>query len=242
MFSTRSTSTSRAGTTRLGSSRRRGTAKAAPARGAARRQSDLKHPERNRPRPRREPGRSPVASAPARRPPGSPAPAHPSPPAGDPAWALPAARAVVAVTALALLVVAFAAHPLGDHFTESDFYEYAAGGRAIARGSVDFSRYGVIGPVYEFLLAIPTWLGIPAFAFARLLSIASITTMLIAWLAIVRRTLGGLAALVTVTLLAANPVLFRYGYSSTTDAPSLAFQSVAVAALLAGRGRAAPWV
>ena len=149
---------------------------------------------------------------------------------------------VVALATLALLVVAFAAHPLGDHFTETDFYEYAAGGRGIAHGSFDFSRYGVIGPVYEFLLAIPVWLGIPPFTFARLLSIASITTLLLAWLAIARRTLGGLPALVTVTLLAANPILFRYGYSSTTDAPALAFQSLALAALIAGRGRAAPWL
>jgi tetratricopeptide (TPR) repeat protein len=175
--------------------------------------------------------------------PAAPAPAPRVPPtAGDPAWAVPAARVVVALGTLALLIVAFAAHPLGDHFTESDFYEYAAGGRAIARGSVDFARYGVIGPVYEFLLAIPALLGIPAFTFARLLSVAAVTIFALAWLEIVRRRLGGLAALVMVTLLFANAVLFRYGYSSTTDVTALAFQAVSLWALLAGRGRAAPWV
>jgi 4-amino-4-deoxy-L-arabinose transferase-like glycosyltransferase len=173
----------------------------------------------------------------------SPAPAPRNPPsAGVPAWAVPAARVVVALGTLALLLVAFATHPLGDHFTESDFYEYAAGGRSLARGNIDFARYGVIGPVYEFLLAIPALLGIPAFTFARLLSVAAVTILSLAWLEIVRRSLGGLAALVTVTLLLANAVLFRYGYSSTTDVTALAFQAVSLFALLAWRGRAAPWV
>jgi len=175
-------------------------------------------------------------------------PRAPAPPprgpisAGDPAWAVPAARVVVALGTVALLFVAFATHPIGDHFTESDFYEYAAGGRSIARGNIDFARYGVIGPVYEFLLAIPALLGIPAFTFARLLSVAAVTILSLAWLEIVRRSLGGLAALVTVTLLLANAVLFRYGYSSTTDVVALAFQAVSLSALLAWRGRAAPWV
>ena len=178
--------------------------------------------------------------------PGAPAPPAPAPrgpiSAGDPAWAVPAARVVVGFGTLALLLVAFATHPIGDHFTESDFYEYAAGGRSLARGSIDFARYGVIGPVYEFLLAIPALLGIPAFTFARLLSVAGTAIVSLAWLEIVRCRLGGLAALVTVTLLFANAVLFRYGYSSTTDVTALAFQAVSLFALLAWRGRAAPWV
>jgi hypothetical protein len=58
----------------------------------------------------------------------------------------------------------------------------------------------------------------------------------------VRSRGGGIAALVTVALLVTNAVLFRYGYSSTTDAVALAFQAVSLWALLAWRGPAAPGV
>lgn len=143
---------------------------------------------------------------------------------------------------LALLGVAFAAHPIGDTFTESDFYDYAIGGRDLARGRVDFGRYGVIGPLYEWMMAVAALLRIPAFTFARLLSLAAATTTLLAWLAILRRRLGAPAALVGVSLLATNAVFFRYGYSSTTDMLAVALQAVSLFALLAGRGRAAVWI
>jgi tetratricopeptide (TPR) repeat protein len=186
-----------------------------------------KRPTRRRPGPR---AGSPLADTPR------------APHAWDPPWAVPAARIVATLGALALLLVAFAAHPIGDHFTESDFYEYAAGARGLAHGIVDFGRYGVIGPVYEFLLAIPAALGIPMFAFARLVSVAAVAILCLAWLEIVRSRGGGIAALVTVALLVTNAVLFRYGYSSTTDAVALAFQAVSLWALLAWRGPAAPGV
>lgn len=149
--------------------------------------------------------------------PNPPLPPRPRRTRTEPAWAVPTARVVAALAVAVLAIFAFAAHPIGDHFTESDFYEYVAGARGIARGAVDFGRYGVIGPVYEALLATSVWLGIPAFTFARLLSVASVAIVLFAWLEIVRRRVGGLAALVAVALLACNAVLFRYGYSATTD-------------------------
>ncbi len=186
-------------------------------------------PRQNPKRPDRDSrARKPAASAPTWNP--------------DPTWALPAALGVVALATLALLVVGFAWHPIGDHFTESDFYNYATGGRLIARGVVDFGRWSVIGPVYECLMAVPALLGVSAFGFAKALSVACAAVVMLAWLAIVRRRAGGLAALVTVTLLGANAVFFRYGYSSTTDVPAVALQAVALWALLAWRHRAAPWV
>jgi tetratricopeptide (TPR) repeat protein len=175
------------------------------------------------------------------------APRPPSIPRGSRAiahspWALPAARGVVALAAIALGVVAFAAHPIGDHFTESDFYDYALGGRGITRGHLDFSRYGVIGPVYELLMSVPALLGLSSFAFARALSVAAATATLGCWLEILRRRLGDVAGLVGVALLAVNPVFFRYGYSATTDMTAIAFQAASLYALLASRSTRAPWI
>jgi multisubunit Na+/H+ antiporter MnhB subunit len=57
--------------------------------------------------------------------------------------------------ALALLVVIFGFHRIGDYFTETDFYgAYAGGARLIQAGHLDVSRYGVVGPVYELTLAL----------------------------------------------------------------------------------------
>lgn len=158
----------------------------------------------------------------------------------DPPWARPAADAVVVLAVLALATVAFGWHPIGDHFTESDFYAYAEGGRGIARGQLDFARYGVIGPCYELLMAVPALLGVRAFEFAKAVSVASAAIVLLAWRGIVQRHAGELSALIAVTLLSANPVFFRYAYSTTTDAPAVALQAASLWALLAWRHRWAP--
>jgi hypothetical protein len=156
-----------------------------------------------------------------------------------PEW-LPAA--IVAVAAAALVVVAFAFHPVGDYFTETDFYgEYAAGARAIQHGHLDWSRYGVIGPVYELTLAA---VGSPTgdlFTAARLISIGSAVAILavLAWAA--RRRCGVVAASWWVLLVAANASFFRYGYSACTDLLGAAFWTIAAAALLSSSSPRA-WV
>jgi hypothetical protein len=153
-------------------------------------------------------------------------------------WASPAAYAVIAAFAAALAFMIAGPHPVGDVFTESDFYgAYGLGARALQHGHIDPSRYGVVGPVYEVLLAV---LGLPArspdalFLVAELIALASMSAALVLWFRIVRARLGALAGLVATLLLASNAQLFRYGYAATTDAPALALQAGCLALLLAG--------
>ena len=156
------------------------------------------------------------------------------------AAARPLALAAVALVAAVLLAVVFRWHPVGDYFTESDFFDHALGGRLIAAGQVDVSRYAIAGPFYDFLLAIPAALGLPAFTFACLLAAGSAIATLLLWWSIVRHRAGDVAALATVVFLGANALFIRYGYSSTSDFPAVALQAASLHALLAGRGRWAP--
>jgi tetratricopeptide (TPR) repeat protein len=143
-----------------------------------------------------------------------------------------AAWAAAALTAMALAWIAFARHPVGDYFTESDFYGYVEGARLIRHGHVDFSRYSVVGPLYELLLAALSLVVRDAFRAGELISIVSATGVLLLWAAIVRRRAGDAAAFWTVLFIAANPVFLRYGYSATTDMLAVLLQSAAAWAVL----------
>ncbi len=140
--------------------------------------------------------------------------------------------AAAGLTALVLAWIAFALHPVGDYFTESDFYGYVEGARLIQHGHFDFSRYSVVGPLYELLLAGLSFVVRDAFRAGELISIASATGVLLLWAAIVRRRAGEVAALWTVLFIAANPVFLRYGYSATTDMLAVLLQSAAAWAVL----------
>jgi hypothetical protein len=147
-----------------------------------------------------------------------------------------AVHIALAAATVALAVVAFAFHPIGDYFTESDFYGgYAAGAREVQRGHIDWSRYGVYGPVYEMALAAVAALTRDLFVAARLISVASAVAILaaVAWLA--RRRWGSVSAFWLVLLVATNATFFRYGYSATTDMLGGALWTVAAVALLASR-------
>ncbi len=196
---------------------------------------------------RERPLRSPSASRPAAAAFAGPhpGPGGPSarPVAGDagPAWAGPAAWLVVAAFGVTLLTIAIAFHPVGDYYTESDFYGgYAAGARAIAHGIVDPSRYPVVGPGYEFTLALLGVTGADLFTIAKLLSVACATATLALWRVLLRRRAGGVAAFWVTALLASNPVLVRYGYSATTDMLGTFLASASVFVLLGTRGARAP--
>ncbi len=159
-------------------------------------------------------------------------------------WATPAAWAVIAIFAAALAAMIAGPHTVGDVFTESDFYgAYGSGARALQHGRVDPSRYGVVGPVYEVMLALVGFVVRDLFVAAELLALAAMSATLLLWFRIVRARAGALAGLVTVAVLAANAWVFRYGYAATTDAPALALQAGALALLLAGRAdtRRAAW-
>src|SRR5438128_4413883 len=66
----------------------------------------------------------------------------------------PAIWAIAGVLLTAWLAIVWGPHRIGDYWAESDFYGgYVEGARAILRGQLDPSRYSVVGPVYEIVLA-----------------------------------------------------------------------------------------
>jgi hypothetical protein len=144
------------------------------------------------------------------------------------------------VSLLALLYTGLRLHGVGDYFTESDFYGgYAEGARLIQRGHLDPRRYGVVGPLYELVLALVGSTVGDLFLAGRLISIAAAGGTLLLWWRLIERRLGPAAAAWSLAFLAANPVFFRYGYSATTDMLATLFQAAALLALLGGTARAA---
>ncbi len=132
--------------------------------------------------------------------------------------------------------MAFGPHAVGDYFTETDFYgAYADGARMLQRFHVDPSRYGVIGPVYEVVLALVGFVIRDLFVAAELISVAAMAGTLWCWhrtiarLADPRIALGALAVFVT------NTHFLRYGYAVTTDALALLLQAIVLMRLLAPR-------
>ena len=159
-----------------------------------------------------------------------PAPASSDRPFEHAAWV------VVAVLAAALLFMVFGPHRIGDNFAETDFYGgYADGARALQRGQVDPSRYGVVGPGYEAALALVGFAIPNLFLAAELLSWLALLAGLACWVLLLRRRVDARLALGAVLFLAVNPTLFRAGYSATNDALAFALQAGAMLALLTGR-------
>src|SRR5262245_41547442 len=85
---------------------------------------------------------------------------------------------------LQIAVLAFGLHPIGDYFTESDFYAgYSIGARVIQHGDFDWGRYAVYGPLYEIALAAVGAIFGDLFLAARVVSVASALVVLVgaAW-------------------------------------------------------------
>jgi hypothetical protein len=148
---------------------------------------------------------------------------------------------VVAAAALAWLAIARFAHPIGDVYTESDFYGgYATGAIALRHGHLDPSRYGIVGPGFEALLAASGARGPALFAFACLLAVGCAAGTLACWSALLAPRIGRAGATLALLLIAATPVFTRYAYSATTDMPAVFFASASLACIDRGRrGRSA---
>ena len=151
-----------------------------------------------------------------------------------------AAWALAAVLGLALGFMIAGPHRIGDYMAETDFYgAYAAGARLIQHGHLIPSRYGVVGPGYEVLLALAGFLIPNLFVAAEILSLLATVATLLLWFAILRRLVDARVAFAAALLFAANTFVFRYGFSATTDAPAIAWQALAFFLLLTpGAGRA----
>jgi len=125
---------------------------------------------------------------------------------------------VIVVAAIGWFVIAAWFHPIGDSYTENDFYGgYAAGADALRHGLLDPHRYAAYGPVYEAVLALARGPGWDAFTCAKFLSVLAATGTLCCWLAILAPALGSLGAGLALLFIAITPVFTRYAYSSTTD-------------------------
>jgi hypothetical protein len=121
--------------------------------------------------------------------------------------------------AAALLVFVVWVRKIGDFGVETDFYgTYVPGARRIVRGDLEPWRYGVTGPLYECLLAVGMLLRIPPFAFAKILSAASMVGTLLVWRQIAFRTLRSRAAEFVPWLLLLSPAFVRFGYIASSDA------------------------
>lgn len=143
---------------------------------------------------------------------------------------------LIAAASLALAVLAFRFHPVGDFFTESDFYaNYVPGARELQHGHFDLGRYAIHGPAYEVMLAATGWLLRDLFTSARVISVISAMIVLASAWMIARARLGAAASAWLVALVAVNPTFIRYGYSTGSDMLSFAFFSLALAALFATR-------
>ena len=147
------------------------------------------------------------------------------------AWAL------AALVGVALLAVALGPHRIGDYATETDFYgAYADGARLIQLGHLDPTRYGVVGPVYEVVLALAGFVVRDLFRAAELISVLSIVAALLLWFRLLRHVANTRLALGAMLFMATNPYVFRYGYTASTDALALALQAAALLVLLARPG------
>jgi hypothetical protein len=147
-----------------------------------------------------------------------------------------AALAIVAAYAAIMLWLTFGPHRVGDVFTETDFYgSYGPGARLIQHGQLIPSRYGVVGPMFELLLA---GLGVVVhdlFLAAGVIAALAMTAALLLWWSLIARRAGPAVALLATAFMATNAQFFRYGWSVTTDAPALALQAAALWALLGAR-------
>lgn len=133
-------------------------------------------------------------------------------------WGRRVAFGVVAVAAVVLAWAAFLLHPVGDYYTESDFYGwYAAGARMFLGGHPDPARYPVVGPGFDAAVALVSSVVREPFTAAKLVSVASAIGTLALWASLLARRMGPWAAAWSVAFLAALPVFGRYAYSATTD-------------------------
>lgn len=128
------------------------------------------------------------------------------------------------------LVITFGPHRIGDYATETDFYgSYARGAEQLLRhGIFDPTRYSVVGPGYEVMLALAGAVIGNTFIAAQLLSTLAAAVTLLLWFHLMRDRVGAFAAVAGTLILATNPTFLRYGYSATTDALAVALQGTAL--------------
>src|SRR5262245_55684529 len=156
---------------------------------------------------------------------------------GDAPWARRAGWGLIAAATLALVFVAGWLHPVGDYYGETDFYGgYVEGAKLFQAGRPDPSRYGVIGPVYDALLALVGWVTRDLFAAGKWIAVASAFAAWALWRGLVAARLGNGTALWATAFFVSNPIFFQSGYSVSSHATAVALQIASLAALLRASG------
>src|SRR5207253_274063 len=103
------------------------------------------------------------------------------------------------------------------------------------------SRYTVVGPGYDMALALAGFVVRDLFLAAEVLSAVSAAAIALLWFELLRRRVNARYGVAAVAFIVTNGFLFRFGYSATTDAFSIALESAALFVLLAPpRGSSAP--
>src|SRR5689334_21054688 len=126
---------------------------------------------------------------------------------------------IVLLFALTVIPVLLWLHPVGDYFTETDFYGgYAPGVRALLAHGLDPARYGVVGPVYELVLGLLSLLPVELYRLAQFLSLAATAGFALLFSGWIERRFGRGAGWITALLVVTNPTVFRYAYTASTDA------------------------
>ncbi len=162
---------------------------------------------------------------------------HAPPVASCEPWCSRLALAGVVIFAVASLVTIFALHRIGDYYTETDFYGgYVVGARLIQHGRLVVSRYGVVGPVFEMVLALVGFVVRDLYVAAQLIAASAAVGIVLLWFLLLRRLADARLGLWTMLFLATNATLFRYGTSATTDTLAVALQAVALWTLFARGG------
>jgi 4-amino-4-deoxy-L-arabinose transferase-like glycosyltransferase len=142
------------------------------------------------------------------------------------------------------LLITFGPHRIGDYATETDFYGgYARGAEQLIRhGIFDPTRYSVVGPGYEVMLAMAAGVIGNTFIGAQLLSTLAAAVTLLAWFHLLRGRVGAFAAIASTWILATNATFLRYGYSATTDALAVALQATALYLMFSERETRRLWL
>src|SRR5439155_25931876 len=114
-----------------------------------------------------------------------------------------AAWAAIAAYAVMVLAMVFGPHTVGDVFTETDFYgSYGPGARMLQHGHLEAARYGVVGPLFELLLALVGFVVRDLFLAAGLIAAVAMTVTLACWYSLLARRAGAALGLLAVLFMA----------------------------------------
>jgi hypothetical protein len=123
---------------------------------------------------------------------------------------------------VAQLVFIYGPHRIGDIFAESDLYGgYIEGARLVQGGHLEPGRYGVIGPVYEIVLALVALVVRDFFLAGEWISLFATGVAAFLWFRLLERRTHAVLGAFAVLFLVSNAYFFHYGYAAVSREESL---------------------